>query len=333
MSHAAPDLAVAAIGNAIVDVIGHTDDAFLAQEAMVKGSMQLIDADQAAGLYAKMGQGTAVSGGSAANTLAGMAVLGSKCGFIGQVCNDQLGTIFAHDIRANGVEFVTPPLEAQPPTGQCLIFVTPDGQRTMNTYLGAAQLLGADALDASLITRAQILYLEGYLWNADDSRDAMAAAIAIAKDAGRKIAFTLSDTFVVLGHGDTFRSMIAEGQIDILFANEAEILTLAQTDDLETAIATVAPQIPLLVVTRGEHGAIAVQGGVRTEVAAEPIDHVVDTTGAGDLFAAGFMTGLTEGRDMKTCLIMGAVCAREIIAHVGPRAQTDIKSIVAARLA
>ncbi len=325
-------LAVTAIGNAIVDVIARSDDAFLDAQSMVKGSMQLIDADTATSLYAHMPSATEVSGGSAANTLAGMAMLGSTCGFIGQVCDDQLGTIFAHDIRANGVEFVTPATQGEPPTGRCLIFVTPDGQRTMNTFLGAAQNLGADALDSDMITRSEILYLEGYLWNADASRDAMNAAIALAKNAGRKVAFTLSDTFVVMGHGDSFRSMIADGQIDILFANEAEILTLAQSDDLEAAIAAIAPQLPLLVVTRGEHGALAVQNGQRFAVPAEPIDHVVDTTGAGDLFAAGFLSGLTGGRDIQTCLTMGAVCAREIIAHVGPRAQTDLKAIVAERL-
>ncbi len=326
-------LAVTAIGNAIVDVIARCDDAFLDAQAMAKGSMQLIDADSANRLYTHMPAATEVSGGSAANTLAGMAMLGSKCGFIGQVCDDQLGSIFAHDIRANRVEFVTPATQGEPPTGRCLIFVTPDGQRTMNTFLGAAQNLGAGALDSEMITRSDILYLEGYLWNADASRDAMSAAIAMAKNAGRKVAFTLSDTFVVMGHGDSFRSMIAAGQIDILFANEAEILTLAQTDDLETALASIGPQLPLLVVTRGEHGAIAIQDGQRFAVPAEPIDHVVDTTGAGDLFAAGFLTGLTDGRDIATCLTMGAVCAREIISHVGPRAQTDLKSIVAARLA
>jgi sugar/nucleoside kinase (ribokinase family) len=328
-----PDLAVTAIGNAIVDVIARCDDAFLNDQAMVKGSMQLIDADTATTLYSHMPAATEMSGGSAANTLAGMAMLGSTCGFIGQVCDDQLGTIFAHDIRANGVEFITPPLKGDMPTGQCLIFVTPDGQRTMNTYLGAAQFLGAEALDAEMIARSQILYLEGYLWNADESRAAMSAAIAIAKSAGRKVAFTLSDTFVVMGHGDSFRTMIANGDIDILFANAAEILTLAQTDDLDTAIARIAPQIPLLIVTHGEHGALAMHEGEQFTVPAEPIDHVVDTTGAGDLFAAGFLSGLTNGKDLGTCLTIGAVCAREIIAQVGPRAQSDLKAIVAARLA
>jgi sugar/nucleoside kinase (ribokinase family) len=331
--HPIPNLAVTAIGNAIVDVIARADDTFLARTNMVKGSMQLIDADAAATLYAHMPAATEMSGGSAANTLAGMAMLGSKCGFIGQVCKDQLGTIFAHDIRACGVEFLTPASQGEPPTGQCLIFVTPDGQRTMNTFLGAAQNLGADALDADMIARSHILYLEGYLWNADASRDAMAQAIAIAKSAGRKVAFTLSDTFVVMGHGDSFRNMIARGEIDILFANEAEILTLAQTQDLEIALASIAPQVPLLVVTLGADGALAIQDGQRHTVAAEPIDHVVDTTGAGDLFAAGFLTGLTDGREISDCLTMGSICAREIIAQVGPRANTDLKALVSARFA
>lgn len=323
---------VVAIGNAIVDVLARADDALIESENLVKGSMRLIDADEAERLYAAMGPAIEMSGGSAANTLAGMAALGRRCGFIGQVAQDQLGQVFTHDLTALGVAFDTPPSDGGAPTARCLILVTPDGQRTMNTFLGASQNLGHESLDAALIADADILYLEGYLWNADASRAAMAEAIGMAKAAGRRVAFTLSDTFVVAGHCEDFRRMMAAGEIDILFANEAELLELAQECDFEAALAKVAAEVPLLVATRGAHGAVAMQNGERTEVAAEPIDDVVDTTGAGDLFAAGFLSGLAEGRSIAECLTMGAVCAREIIAQVGPRAQTDLVAKVTERL-
>lgn len=323
---------VVAIGNAIVDVIARASDELIETEKLVKGSMRLIDADEATRLYAAMGPAVEMSGGSAANTLAGMAALGGRCGFIGQVAKDQLGQVFTHDLTSLGVAFDTPAQDDGGPTARCLILVTPDGQRTMNTFLGASQNLGHESLDASLIADADILYLEGYLWNADASRAAMAEAISLAKAAGRRVAFTLSDTFVVAGHGEDFRRMTAAGEIDILFANEAELLELAQENDFETALEKIAADVPLLVATRGEHGAVAVMNGERTEVGAEPIDEVVDTTGAGDLFAAGFLSGQAQGRSVADCLTMGAVCAREIIAQIGPRAQTDLKAKVAARL-
>ncbi|PKP97125.1 MAG: adenosine kinase [Alphaproteobacteria bacterium HGW-Alphaproteobacteria-13] len=323
---------IVAIGNAIVDVIARADDALIEAEAMVKGSMRLIDAAEATRLYDAMGPGVEMSGGSAANTLAGMAALGRRCAFIGQVADDQLGQVFTHDLTSLGVAFGTPPLAGGDPTARCLIFVTPDGQRTMNTFLGASQNLGLASLDPELIGDADILYLEGYLWNADASRAAMADAIRLARAAGRRVAFTLSDSFVIAAHRDDFDRMIAAREIDILFANEAELLELAQEQDFDAALARVAGGVPLLVVTRSEKGAVAVTGGERTTVAAEPIDHVVDTTGAGDLFAAGFLSGLAEGRALADCLTMGAVCAREIIAQVGPRAQTDLRTLVAARL-
>ena len=221
---------VVAIGNAIVDVLARADDALIERENLVKGSMRLIDADEAERLYAAMGPAIEMSGGSAANTLAGMAALGRRCGFIGQVADDQLGHVFTHDLTALGVAFDTPAQAGGAPTARCLILVTPDGQRTMNTFLGASQNLGRESLDAALIADADILYLEGYLWNADASRAAMAEAIGLAKAAGRRVAFTLSDTFVVAGHGEDFRRMTAAREIDILFANEAELLVLAQED-------------------------------------------------------------------------------------------------------
>ena len=323
---------VAAIGNAIVDVIARTDDALIETEGLVKGSMRLIDAAEATRLYAAMGPAVEMSGGSAANTLAGLAALGHRCAFIGQVADDQLGSVFTHDLRALGVSYDTPPLSGGAPTARCLILVTPDGQRTMNTFLGASHLLEQAMIDEAVIAASDILYLEGYLWDPPLSRAAMRRAIDVARAAERKVAFTLSDAFIIDRHGQDFRALIAEGLFDILFANEVEICALAEERDFESAVAKVAPQVPLLVVTRSEHGAIAVTGGARAAVPAEPIDEVVDTTGAGDLFAAGFLAGHAEGRPVADCLTMGAVCAREIIAQVGPRAQTDLKAQVAARL-
>ncbi|WP_067113078.1 adenosine kinase [Sphingopyxis granuli] len=324
---------VVAIGNAIVDVIARADDALIAAEGLVKGSMRLIDAAEAARLYEAMGPAVEMSGGSAANTLAGMAALGRRCAFIGQVADDQLGGVFTHDLRTLGVAYDTPPLAGGAPTARCLILVTPDGQRTMNTFLGASHLLGREMIDEALIAASDILYLEGYLWDPPLSRAAMRRAIDVARAAGGKVAFTLSDAFIIDRHGEDFRALIAEGLFDILFANEVEICALAEETDFEAAVARIAPQVPLLVVTRSEKGAIALTGGTRTEVKAEPIDAVVDTTGAGDLFAAGFLAGHAEGRPVADCLTMGAVCAREIIAQVGPRAQTDLKAKVAERLA
>jgi sugar/nucleoside kinase (ribokinase family) len=324
--------AVVGIGNAIVDVIARAEDSFITGRALDKGSMRLIDAEEAEALYADMGPGIEMSGGSAANTLAGMAALGQRCGFIGQVRDDQLGQVFRHDLTALGIAFTTPNATDGPPTARCLILVTPDGQRTMNTFLGASQNLGRAALDAALIADADILYLEGYLWNADASREAMAEAIAMAKAAGRKVAFTLSDSFVIAAHGDDFRTMIAAGDIDILFANEAEITALAGIENFEKAVAKVAGEVPLLIATRGEQGAVGVRGAEWVSVPAEPIETVVDTTGAGDLFAAGVLAGLAEGRSLEQALTMGAVCARAIIAQVGPRAQVDLRALVDARL-
>jgi sugar/nucleoside kinase (ribokinase family) len=325
-------LDIVAIGNAIVDILAPAEDAAIADLGLTKGGMQLVSADDAAALYGKMGSAVEASGGSAANTIAGMAALGRKCGFIGQVANDQFGLIFTHDIRASGVAFTTPAREGEPPTAQCLIFVSPDGQRTMNTFLGAAQHLGSAALDLDMIENADVLYLEGYLWNADASRDAMAQAISIAKNAGKKVAFTLSEIFVILGHGDDFRRMMAAGDIDILFANEGEIRTLMGAEDFDAAVNAAAAQVPMLVVTRGADGAVAIQNGERAQVSAEPVAKVLDTTGAGDLFAAGFLAGQAEGRSLQDSLTMGAVCAGEVISHFGPRPEGDLKALVAERL-
>lgn len=325
---------VVAIGNAIVDVIAKADDAFIIAENLKKNTMQLLFSTEAAeALYAKMGPGIEASGGSAANTVAGLAALGRTCGFIGQVADDQLGQVFAHDIRALGVAFDTPMrAETDPSTARCLILVTPDGHRTMNTYLGASQFLPESALDRDLIADGAILYLEGYLWDPEEPRAAMRAAIDIAHAAGRKVAFTLSDTFCISRHRADFVKLIENGDIDILFANEAEITSLNETEDFEAAVAKTAAHVPLLVVTRSEHGAIAVANGERFAVPAAPVAAVVDTTGAGDLFAAGFLAGQAEGRSITDSLTMGALAAAEIISHFGARPEVDLKALVAARL-
>ncbi|UIJ46811.1 adenosine kinase [Sphingomonas cannabina] len=325
---------VVAIGNAIVDILADATDAFIAEEGMTKGSMQLMfSPEQADALYARMNPGQEVSGGSAANTVAGLAALGGTAGFIGQVATDQLGQVFAHDIRASGVDFTTEARDGEPSTARCLILVTPDGQRTMNTFLGASQFLPASALDEEMIRAGKILYLEGYLWDPEEPRAAMRRAMQVARDAGRRIAFTLSDVFCIDRHGDDFRALIEEGMIDILFANENELKALARTDDLDAAIAHVQPRVEVLTVTRSEKGALAFQGGQRFEVPAEPIDEVVDTTGAGDLFAAGVLYGITRGIPLDRSLVYGAVCAAEVISHIGARPRADLKALIAEKAA
>lgn len=329
----APTLDIIAIGNAIVDVIAQADDAFIASEGLPKGAMQLLfSSEEAEALYAKMGPGIEASGGSAANTVAGVAALGGRAGFIGQVADDQLGKVFAHDIRALGVHFDTAVRAGDPPTARCLILVTPDAQRTMNTFLGASQFLPASALDLDLIRSAAILYLEGYLWDPEQPRAAMRVAIDAARGAGRKVALTLSDAFCIERHRADFLSLIDNGQLDILFANESEILSLHETDDFEAAVAATAAKVPLLVVTRSENGALAVRGDERVAVSAEPVAEVVDTTGAGDLFAAGFLAGQAKGRSLRDSLTMGAIAAAEVISHYGARPEADLRELVLQKL-
>jgi sugar/nucleoside kinase (ribokinase family) len=325
-------LDVLCIGNAIVDIIADCDDAFLEREGLTKGMMRLIDADEATRLYDHMGPAREVSGGSAGNTAAGIAALGGQAGFIGQVAPDQLGTFYRHDLTSTGVEFTTPAADLGEPTARSMVLVTPDAHRTMNTFLGAAQLLPPAALDEEQIAGAAILYLEGYLWDPETPRYAMVKAIDVARRAGRQIAFTLSDTFCIDRHRDGFNQLLDEGKIDILFANEAEIRMLAGTDDFEAAVAATQDKVRTLVVTRSEDGAIAVQDGARADVAAEPVAKVIDTTGAGDLFAAGFLFGQTQGRSLADSLRIGAIAAAEVISHYGARPEADLKALVAARL-
>ena len=327
-----PRTQVIAIGNAIVDVMAPCADELIAQLGLVRGGMTLVDTARAQELYDAMGPAREISGGSAANTLAGLAALGSRCAFIGQVADDQLGEVFTHDIRAGGISFATPARAGDPPTARCLIFVTPDGQRTMNTYLGASQFLPAAALDEAAIADAEILYLEGYLWDPAEPRAAMRRAIAASRSAGRKVALTLSDAFVIARHGDDFRALIEAGGIDILFANHVELAALTGHEDFQAGIAALKDKVPLLIVTRGELGAVAVSGDVYHEVPAEPVAKVVDTTGAGDLFAAGFLHALVNGRSLDDCLTLGAVCAAEIISHYGARPEADLQQLAARRL-
>lgn len=325
-------LDVLCIGNAIVDIIADCDDAFLEAEGLTKGMMRLIDAAEATRLYDHMGPAREISGGSAGNTAAGVAALGGKAGFIGQVAPDQLGEFYRHDLTATGVEFITPAADLGEPTARSMVLVTPDAHRTMNTFLGAAQLLPPAALDEAQIEGAAVLYLEGYLWDPETPRYAMLKAIDIARRAGRKTALTLSDTFCIDRHRDGFNQLIDNKRIDILFANEAEICMLAGIDDCDAAVAAVQDKVETLVVTRSEHGAIAVRDGTRATVAAEPVARVVDTTGAGDLFAAGFLFGYTNGKSLEQSLAIGAVAAAEVISHYGARPEADLKALVAARL-
>jgi sugar/nucleoside kinase (ribokinase family) len=320
-------LDVLAIGNAIVDVITDADDAFLAAQGLDKGSMRLIDESEAVRLYGEMGPGRELSGGSAGNTAAGVAALGLKAGFIGQVADDELGRIYRHDISAMGVQFMTPARSDVGASARCLILVTPDAQRTMNTFLGAAQRLPATAISAAEVSSAKILYLEGYLWDPEEPRAAMEAAIDAARAAGTKVAFTLSDSFCISRHRDGFLKLIDDGRIDILFANEDEILALSGEADFEAAVEAVALKVPVLVVTRSEKGAIAVAGAERAEVAAEPIERLVDTTGAGDLFAAGFLAGQARGLSLATSLKLGAIAAAEVIQHYGARPEADLRML------
>jgi len=327
-----PRYDVIAIGNAIVDVVAPCSDELIVELNMAKGGMTLIDADQARDLYDAMGPAREISGGSAANTLAGLSALGAQCAFIGQVADDQLGQVFTHDIRAVGIDFDISARAGDPPTARCLVFVTPDGQRTLNTYLGASQFLPSAAIDAELVGSAGILFLEGYLWDPAEPRAAMRVAIDAARKAGRKVALTLSDTFVIERHGGDFCKLIEGGEIDILFANEAELAAITGEPDFETALAMAAARVPLLVVTRSEKGAVALRVGERAQVSAEPVADVVDTTGAGDLFAAGFLFGLIRDEGLELCLRRGAVAAAEVISHYGARPEEDLTKLMAAKL-
>ena len=327
-----PRLDVLAIGNAIVDIIADCDDAFLDAEGLTKGMMRLIDADEATRLYDHMGPAREISGGSAGNTAAGVAALGGRAGFVGQVAPDQLGEFYRHDLTATGVEFITPAADFGVPTARSMVLVTPDAHRTMNTFLGAAQHLPVAALDEAQIEGAAILYLEGYLWDPETPRYAMIKAIDIARAAGRKVAFTLSDTFCIDRHRDGFNQLIDSGKIDILFANEAEIQALAGMPDFESAVAATAARVPLLVVTRSEKGAIAIAGrrarrgpgrAGRRRWSTRPAPATCSPPASSP--------ARRRAAASKTSLRIGAIAAAEVISHYGARPEADLKALVAAR--
>ena len=323
-----PQLDVVAIGDAIVDVIATCDDDFLTTHDLPKGGMQLLSTEQADALYAAMGSAREVSGGSAANSMAGVAALGLDAAFIGQVADDQLGDIFAHDMKALGVRFETRPLKEGPPTGRCLILVTPDAQRTMNTCPGASHELTPKALDERLIRSAAVTFLEGYLWGPERPRHAMLRAAQIAHEAERTVAFTLSESLCIPGRKEGVLGMIEGGMVDILFANEDEAMLLSGAADTEAAVARLATKVSTLVVTRGPAGAIAIESGRRADVPAAPVDNVVDTTGAGDLFAAGFLAARCRARPLERCLEAGALAAAEVISHFGARPEANLRELV-----
>ena len=321
-------LDIVAIGDAIVDVIATTSDAFVNERGLPKGGMQLLTADEADELYAAMGPAREISGGSAANSMAGAAALGLDVAFVGQVAGDQLGEIFAHDMRSLGVLFKTPPIPGPPPTGRCLILVTPDAQRTMNTCPGASHELTAAALDHELISAASITFLEGDLWGPERPRAAMLEAAGIAHLAGRTVAFTLSESLCIGDRREGVRGMIEAGSIDILFGNEDEVRHLTSCGDLADCVNSLSGNVATVVITRGAQGAVASEGGELVEIRAAPIDKVVDTTGAGDLFASGFLAARCRGLPLKACLQTGATCAAEVISHFGARPEANLKELV-----
>jgi sugar/nucleoside kinase (ribokinase family) len=317
---------VVGIGNAIVDIIARCDEAFLSNHGMEKGFMQLISAEQADTLYGDVGTAIEQSGGSAANTCAGIASFGGKCAFIGRVAGDQFGTVFAHDIRAIGVAYDTPSSDAGLPTARCLVLVTPDGERTMNTFLGASTQLGASDMDGDRIASAQVTYLEGYLFDKDEAKAAFHEAAKLARAAGRKVALTLSDAFCVDRHRDDFLSFV-RGGVDILFANESEITSLYQMNSFDDAAGAVRAECEIAVLTRSEAGAVIISGNDTILVPAEPVEKVADATGAGDLYAAGFLYGLTQDRSLEECGKLGALAASEIISHIGARPEVSLKEL------
>ncbi len=318
---------VLGIGNAIVDIISRCDDAFLEAHGAPKGHMRLVDADTVTMLYDAMGPAIEISGGSAANTIAGIASLGGTTAFIGKVADDDFGRIFRHDLDAVGVHFATPPASNAPePTARSLILVTPDGQRTMNTFLGISPYLTSDDLNAATIGGSGIVYLEGYLFDRDEAKAAFQNAARASKAAGGKVALTLSDGFCVDRHRDAFHELIAH-DIDILFANEDELLSLYQTDDFDTAFLRCAELVPVLAATRSEKGSRLKSEDAVVNVAAEPGVTVVDTTGAGDLYAAGVLFGLSKGLELADCGALGSMAAAEIISHVGARPEIELKKL------
>ena len=318
---------VLGIGNAIFDVLVQTDEGFLNRHGMTKGGMALIDEARATAIYQDMGPATEMSGGSAANTIVGVANLGARAAYVGKVKDDQIGRLYSHDIRAAGVAFGTKPASDGPATGCSYILVTPDGERTMNTYLGAAQNLHPNDVDAEMVAASAVVYLEGYLWDPKDAKDAFLKAAKIAHEAERKVALTMSDAFCVDRWRDEFLQLMRSRTVDLIFANEAELHSLYQTADFNAAVAALRADIDVAVVTRSEKGCLVAGPDGIEAVPAFPVERVVDTTGAGDLFAAGFLSGLARGADDRTCGRLGALAAAEVIQHLGARPEVSLKDL------
>src|ERR1700680_543513 len=318
---------VLAIGNAIFDVLVRTDESFLAAHGMTKGGRALIDEARAAAIYRDMGPAIEMSGGSAANTIVGVANLGARAAYVGKVKDDQIGRLYTHDIRAAGVAFETKAASDGPATGCSYILVTPDGERTMNTYLGAAQELMPGDIDAAQVAASAILYLEGYLWDPKSAKEAFVKASTIAHEAGRQVALTLSDSFCVDRYRGEFLELMRNDTVDLVFANEAELHSLYQTSDFEGALTQLRADVDLGIVTRSEKGCVVASKDGVTAVPAFPVEKIVDTTGAGDLFAAGFLFGLARGAGHENAGRLGALAAAEVIQHIGPRTQSPLKAL------
>lgn len=324
-----PDLPldVVGVGNAIVDVIANVSEDFLAEQGVVKGAMTLIDTERATSLYAAMPPGIETSGGSAANTMAGVASLGGRASYIGKVRDDQLGDVFRHDTQSGGVGFDTPAATDGEPTARSLIQVTPDGERSMNTFLGISAYLNPSDIDETLVESAAITYCEGYLWDRPEAKDAIRHAMAIASDSGRIVSLTLSDSFCVDRHRDEWLDLVAD-RVDLVFANEAEVCSMFETDDFDSAAAQMADMCEVAALTRSAKGSVVMAGGDRIDVGATPVDRVVDATGAGDLYAGGFMYGLSIGADLTRCAELGSIAAGEVISHVGPRPHVALSTLI-----
>ncbi|MGH9015373.1 MAG: adenosine kinase [Acidimicrobiia bacterium] len=330
-SFARPDLDVLGVGNALVDVISHETDEFIAAHDLTRGATMMVELDRVESVYADLGPAQETSGGSAANTMAGLASFGASAAYVGRVRNDQLGAVFAHDLRALGVRFDVPPATAGPATGRCLVMVTPDAQRTMCTYLGASSQLGPEDVDESLVAGARITYLEGYLWDQPPAKAAIRQAATAAHAAGRRVALTLSDPFCVERHRAEFRHLV-EHEVDVLLANENEIRSLYEVGEFESAVRRVRGHCEVAALTRSEKGSLVVAGDDLVEVAAHRVARVVDTTGAGDQYAAGFMYGLTRGLAPETCGRLGSLAAAEVISHLGARPETSLAELARSEL-
>ena len=324
-------LDVVGIGNAIVDVLVQTDDGFLQTHGLQKGGMALIDEPQAERLYKASGPGLETSGGSVANTMVGIAQLGGKAGFIGRVRNDQLGEIFSHDIRAVGARFDTPAATSGATTARCLIYVTPDAERTMCTFLGASTQLEPEDLDLSMVREAKVLYLEGYLWDSPAAKRAFIAAAEACRDSGGQVALSLSDGFCVDRHRESFLDLV-NGHVDVLFANDVEIMSLYKTDDFDTAVQQVSGCCRVAALTRGAKGSVVLSGDQRWDIGIVSLGDLLDTTGAGDLYAGGFLHGYTQGESLERCGELGALCAGQIVTQLGARPQVSLKQLAATQL-